>query len=160
LTHLGLGAAKRPAVLDTISDLEQAINSTQTFQHCYEETGNVNGITQSISHYESVVFSIAGIGVPSAVLSMAGIGVLPAIFNKLGNSYACRFKCTEDLQDIDHAISNHQKAVESTVAHKTVPMFCCFGQMSLVRSDDVIHGFETYVQQTIPFWLYGTFKIM
>jgi hypothetical protein len=33
-----------------------------------------------------------------------------------------------------------------TVAHKTVPMFCCFGQMNLVRGDDVIQNFETYVQ--------------
>ena len=33
-----------------------------------------------------------------------------------------------------------------TVAHKTVPMFCGFGQKCLVWSDDIIKGPETYVK--------------
>ena len=46
-----------------------------------------------------------------------------------------------------------------TVAHKTVPMFCCFGQKCLVWDDDIIKGPETYVKQTRPSWLYITFNI-
>ena len=34
----------------------------------------------------------------------------------------------------------------STVAHKTVPMFCGFGQKCLVWSDDIIKGPETYIK--------------
>jgi hypothetical protein len=63
------------AAPDAISDLHLAINSAQDFQQRYEETGNIDDITQVISHYES------------AVSSMAGISVLPAIFNNLGSSY-------------------------------------------------------------------------
>ena len=43
-----------------------------------------------------------------------------------------------------------------TVAHKTVPMFCCNGQKDLVWNDHTIHGSETYVQQTTPSWLCRT----
>ena len=43
-----------------------------------------------------------------------------------------------------------------TVAHKTVPMFCCFGQKCLVWDDDTIKGPETYIKQTRPSWLYIT----
>ena len=38
-----------------------------------------------------------------------------------------------------------------TVAHKTVPMFCCLGQMDLMRSDDMSNGSETFIKQTLHF---------
>ena len=44
--------------------------------------------------------------------------------------------------------------IGTTVAHKTVPMFCCFGQMDLVWSDDISEGSEIYVKQTTSSWLY------
>ena len=42
------------------------------------------------------------------------------------------------------------------VAHKTVPMFGCFGQMVLVQSDDIINGLGSHVQQTTLSWLSKT----
>ena len=48
---------------------------------------------------------------------------------------------------------NHLAKLICTVAHKTVPMFSCFGQMDLVWSDDVIQGSGSHVQQTTPSWL-------
>ena len=47
-----------------------------------------------------------------------------------------------------------------TVAHKTVPMFCRFGQMDLMRSDDISNGSETFIKQTTHFWLYRTPEVM
>src|SRR5277367_4137414 len=37
-------------------------------------------------------------------------------------------------------------ALKGTVAHKTVPMFGCFGQTVLVQSDDIINGLGSHVQ--------------
>ncbi|KAF8813255.1 TPR-like protein [Phlegmacium glaucopus] len=85
-----------------ISDLDRAISSAEAFQRHFEETGNIDDITQAISHYETAVSSI-----PS-------VNVLPAVCNNLGNLYLYRFECTGDFQDIDHAISHHQNAVQST----------------------------------------------
>ncbi|KAF8817645.1 hypothetical protein BYT27DRAFT_7125939 [Phlegmacium glaucopus] len=92
----------RGVALRAVSDLRKAIARAQTFWRRFEETGNVDDITQAIFHYET------------AVSSMPGVNVLPAISYKLGNSYLRRFKHTGDLQDIDHAISHHQYAVQST----------------------------------------------
>ena len=36
-----------------------------------------------------------------------------------------------------------------TVAHKTVPMFCCLGQMDLMQSDDINIGSETFIMSPI-----------
>ena len=47
---------------------------------------------------------------------------LPGHLNNLGISYSGRFKLSGNLQDIDHAISHHQKAVESTPSgHANLP---------------------------------------
>ncbi|KAF8810544.1 hypothetical protein BYT27DRAFT_7240700 [Phlegmacium glaucopus] len=109
-TARGLAA---PLALGAISDLDRAISaiiSAEAFERRFEETGNVDDITQVISHYET------------AVSSMPGVGVLPAISNNLGNSYARRFKRTGDIQDIDHAISHHQNTVQSTPSgHADLP---------------------------------------
>ena len=48
----------------------------------------------------------------------------------------------------------------NTVAHKTIPMFCCFGQMDLVWSDDISEGSEIYVKQTTPSWLYKALNVV
>ena len=46
----------------------------------------------------------------------------PYWLNNLGRAFADRFQCTGNLQDIDHAISHHQKAVESTPSgHAILP---------------------------------------
>src|ERR1700720_3431907 len=47
-----------------------------------------------------------------------------------------------------------------TAAHKTVPMFGCFGQMVLVQSDDIINGLGSHVQQTTLSWLSKTPLVM
>ena len=56
------------------------------------------------------------------------------------------------------SVANHCQWIvhHCTVAHKTVPMFGCFGQKDLAWSDDIICGSEIYVQQTTPSWLYRT----
>jgi len=46
--------------------------------------------------------------------STANLSDLPGLLNNLGNSYLCRFERTGNLEDIDCAISHHQKAVECT----------------------------------------------
>ncbi|KAF8817652.1 hypothetical protein BYT27DRAFT_7152779 [Phlegmacium glaucopus] len=92
----------RGVALGAISDLRNAVTSAQTFLRRFEETGNVDDITQVIFHYET------------AVSSMPGINILPAISYNLGNSYLDRFQRTGDLQDIELAISHHQNTVQST----------------------------------------------
>ncbi|KAF8811437.1 hypothetical protein BYT27DRAFT_7134005 [Phlegmacium glaucopus] len=80
---------------DAIPGLLNAITSAETFQRRFDETGNIDDVTQAIFHYETAVSPVSW-------------------FNGLGNSYLRRLKCTGDLQDIDHAISHHQTAVQST----------------------------------------------
>ncbi|KAF8815812.1 hypothetical protein BYT27DRAFT_7238250 [Phlegmacium glaucopus] len=76
-----------------------------TFQRRFEETGNVDDITQVISLYERAL---------AISLIPPGLPVNPTISYDLGNSYAHRFECTRNLQDLERAISHHQSAVEST----------------------------------------------
>ncbi|KAF8810875.1 hypothetical protein BYT27DRAFT_7090903, partial [Phlegmacium glaucopus] len=56
-------------------------------------------------------------------------------FNNLGNSYSHRFDRTGDLQDIDHAISHQQNAVQSTpFGHADLPsLFSNLGNSYLRR---------------------------
>ncbi|KAF8962051.1 CHAT domain-containing protein [Flammula alnicola] len=96
---LGLGA---------VSDFRRAMSSAEAFLRRFEETGNVDDITQAISHYESAVSSLP-----------PGLDVLPVVSYNLGNSYTHRFERTGDLEDIDRAISHHQRAVESTPSGHT-----------------------------------------
>ncbi|KAF8962059.1 CHAT domain-containing protein [Flammula alnicola] len=96
-----------------MSDWRCAISSAQAFERRFEETGNIDDITQVISHYESAVSSVP-----------PGLDMLPAISNNLGNSYLSRFKRTGDLQDNDRAISHHQSVVESTPSgHPNLPTY-------------------------------------
>ncbi|KAF8962055.1 CHAT domain-containing protein [Flammula alnicola] len=103
--------------LGAMSDWRCAISSAQAFERRFEETGNIDDITQVISHYESAVSSVP-----------PGLDILPTISNILGNSYLSRFKRTGDLEDNDRAISYHQSAVESTPSsHVDLPS--CFNNL-------------------------------
>ncbi|KAF8797480.1 hypothetical protein BYT27DRAFT_7179347 [Phlegmacium glaucopus] len=95
----------RGAALGAISGLCIALTSAEAFQRRFEETGNVEDITQVICHYETAF---------STLSSIPGLNIHHAISNNLGNSYLCRFERTGDLQDIDYAISHHQNSVQST----------------------------------------------
>ena len=57
-------------------------------------------------------------------------------------------------------VAEARSVIVYTVAHKTVPMFCCFGQMDLVWSDDISKGSEIYVKQTTPSRLYRASNVM
>ncbi|KAF8817644.1 hypothetical protein BYT27DRAFT_7247186 [Phlegmacium glaucopus] len=97
--------------LGVISDLRNAITSAETFERSFEETGNIDDITQVIFHYKTAISSIP-----------PGLDILPAMSYNLGNSYLRRFECTGDLQDIDHAIFHHQNTVNSTPSdHANLP---------------------------------------
>ncbi|KAF8810864.1 hypothetical protein BYT27DRAFT_7253320 [Phlegmacium glaucopus] len=96
----------RGVALGNISDLRNAITSAETFQRRFGETGNVDDITQVIFCYKKAISSIP-----------PGLDVLPTMSYSLGTSYLNRFQRTGDLQDVDHAISYLQSAVESTPGH-------------------------------------------
>ncbi|KAF8811441.1 hypothetical protein BYT27DRAFT_6453579 [Phlegmacium glaucopus] len=103
----------RGVALGAISDLRNAITSAETSQRPFEETGNIHDITQVTFRYESD---------ETTVSSIPGDNVLPAVSNNLGNLYLLRFERTGALQDIDHAISHHQNAVECTPSgHADLP---------------------------------------
>jgi len=99
-----MNAARGPAThLGAISDLHYAMNSALAFERRFKDTGHINNISQAIFHYEI-----------AAPLFPPADDILPHIFNKLGDLYSTCFKHTGKLQDIDHAISDHQRAVAST----------------------------------------------
>ena len=60
---------------------------------------------------------------------------LPNYFNNLGSWYLSCFRCTGDLQDIDHAIFHHQNTIESSSAgHTNLPSwFNNLGSLYLCR---------------------------
>ena len=60
-------------------------------------------------------------------------------------------KFWDPKENIYNSIPKYQNEIgrhhwDNTVAHKTIPMFCGFGQKCLVWSDDIIKGPETYVK--------------
>jgi len=91
----------------------------------------------------------------------SGHSKLPSWFSNLGNPYRLRFLHTEDLKDIDCAISYHQKAVESTPSgHPDLPNFFnnlgnsyldCFGcTRDLKDIDFAISHHQKAVESTPP----------
>ena len=76
----------------------------------------------------------------------------------LKNMILAFVKGTQDtFMDI---FSNKFKEGGDTVAHKTIPMFCCLGQMDLMWSDDISNGSKTFIKQTTHFWLYRASGVM
>jgi tetratricopeptide (TPR) repeat protein len=91
------------------------ISIAMVLQRRFEETRNVDDITQVISHCENAISLISSGPVPNHPLFFA-------VYNFTGNAYLSRFTCIHKLQDLDHAISHHQKAVQSTPSdHRDLP---------------------------------------
>ncbi|KIM35964.1 hypothetical protein M413DRAFT_20666 [Hebeloma cylindrosporum] len=80
-------------------------SSAQAFRRQFEETRNIEDLSQAISQYENAVDSVP-----------FGTNIFAIISQSLGYSYSRRFRFTGNIQDIEHAVSHHQKSVESTPA--------------------------------------------
>lgn len=80
--------------------IQRAILTAISFQRRFNETGNADDIAQVVFHCENAL--------------SFGLDLPPFAYSFFGNAYLSRFTCLGKVQDLEHAISHHQKAVQST----------------------------------------------
>ena len=80
--------------------IQQAILPAIVFQRRFDETGNADDIAQVVFHCENAI--------------SFGLDLPPFAYSFFGNAYLSRFTCLGQFQDLEHAISHHQKALRST----------------------------------------------
>ena len=80
--------------------IQQAILPAIVFQRRFNETGNADDIAQVVFHCENAI--------------SFGLDLPPFAYSFFGDAYLSRFTCLGKLQDLEHAISNHQKALQFT----------------------------------------------